>query len=215
MRRTIVLVFLIVLAAGLPAGATKRGIVLDQDRFQGGVPDGYTPSSDFDTCEYRRGSSDGVHFQKIYGAKNDRCNPHTTGAPGKGDVSIYRRYNVNEGEWYKAWAVGEMNSADNAIGVVKMLFRTEERMVGECYGKIETADRDTAHTGETRYAPEGYSKPQLSDSGGCKVPNNVVKVSVAFRVRATEPQGSGKALLYHLRFGRCRDNGDCSNVAAP
>ena len=214
-KRIIGLIAFMSLAVAMPVQATQRGVVLDDRDFRGGIPDGYTGSSDFRTCEFRRGSQDGVHFQRIYGAKNDRCTPPTTGAPGKGDVSIYQRFPVNPGEWYKAWARAEMYAPNNTIGVVKLIFRTNERMIAECYGKITSTELQNAYTGEFRYAPDGYARPERSDSYGCKVPEGVVQVAVHYRIRSLAEGSSGKTFLYHLRFGRCRDNGDCSNIPAP
>ena len=210
-----VVVLTSILVLAFPAHATERGVVFTDRSFSGAIPSGYSDSSDFAACEYRRGSSDGAHFQRIYGGRNDKCSPHTKGAPSGGDVSIFKRFDVNEGEWYKAWAEGEIYAPDNAIAVVKLLFRTPSRMVGECYGKIEETSPTIEHTGEARFAPRGFEKPERSDSGGCKVPNNVTEVSVAYRVHSKGRGASGRAILYQLRFGRCENDGDCSNVSAP
>ena len=215
MKRMSLIVLLAVVASPVPAAATGKGIVFTDRHFSGAVPSGYSASADFASCEYRRGSENGHHFQRIYGGRNDKCSSHTNGAPKNGDVSIYKRFSVDPGEWYKAWAKGEMYGPNNAIAVVKLLFRTPSRMVGECYGKIEETSPTLEHTGETRFAPSGYDKPQRSESGGCKVPPGVTTVAVAYRIHSKGPGASGSAILYELRFGRCEDNGDCSNVPAP
>lgn len=213
--RSIIVALTSLLVLAFPAQATERGVVFTDRDFSGAVPEGYSDSSDFAGCEYRRGSENGIHFQRIYGKRSDKCSSHTEGAPKGGDVSIFKRFDVNEGEWYKAWAEGEMYGPNNAIAVVKLLFRTPSRMVGECYGKIEETSPTMENTGEARFAPRGFTKPERSESGGCKVPEDVTQVSVAYRIHSQGAGASGKALLYTLRFGRCENDGDCSNVPAP
>jgi hypothetical protein len=200
------------------ARATEQGIVLDQGTFSGAVPEGYTGSSDLKECEFRRYSEDGMHYQQIYTKRNDTCSRHTTGAPRKGDVSIYRQYSVQEGEYYKAWAVTRTINPFNAVAQVKLIFRDlqlDPPGVGECYGKTDSTSFTTIHTGTSRLKINDRVRPQGSASGGCLVPDGVDEIALHFRVRAREVHAYGKAVLDHLRFGRCADSGDCSNVPAP
>ncbi|MDQ3646885.1 MAG: hypothetical protein M3345_08140 [Actinomycetota bacterium] len=223
LTRVLTMLMMAVLLAGsvlVPvASATRRGIVLDQGSFSGSIPAGYTGSSDFDACEYRRYSLEGIHYQQLFTRRNDSCDPHTLGAPHKGDVSIYQRYNVNPGEYYKAWAVTRMINPYWAVAQVKLIYRDLQRRpagVAECYGKTRRTSFTAVHTGEDGLVGlNGNPRPVRSASGGCLVPDGVDQVAVHFRVRARAVRAYGKAALDHLRFGRCRDNGDCSIVPAP
>ena len=216
---------LLLLAGSRPGAATPRGYEFTDDNFTGDVPSGYRDASDFDPCEFRRFSRDGQHHQHIYSEDNDRCKNEsgepdpTNGAPGPGDVSIFKRFGAKPGEWYKAWAIGEMFAPNNARAVVKLLFRNDRRAIGECYGWTEDTSQDTFHTGEQRPIglPKGSGRepPERSASGGCEAPKGTVKIAVAFRIHSRGDGASGQAILNKLRFGRCRDNGDCSNVRKP
>lgn len=215
---------LLLLAGSLPGAATPRGYEFTDDNFTGAVPSGYRDASDFHPCEFKRFSRDGEHHQQIYSESNDRCkdpdgNPDpTNGAPGPGDVSIFKRFGAKPGQWYKAWAIGEMFAPNNARAVVKLLFRNDRRAIGECYGWTDQTSQQTFHTGQEAIGlPKRSDRepPERSSSDGCEAPPGTVKISVAFRIHSRGERASGQAILNKLRFGRCRDDGDCSSVPEP
>lgn len=197
-----------------PASPPRR-VIFDDDGFKGAVPSGYKASSDFARCEYKRSSRDGRHLQHIYSGTKDRCEKGTTGAPGKGDVSIYRSYDASEGEVYKAWAQGYVFNGDNARATVKLIYFDDQaspKGIAECWDRTESSDSVTMETGEFKRGLHGRPKPEVTDSNGCVAPNGTDGISVHFRIHAVEKGASGKAVLERLKFGRCKDDGDCSNV---
>lgn len=204
-------------AVPAPAGATGYGIVLDVPSFSGAVPPGFTGSSDFPSCEFERYSSLGDHYQHIYdGGNNDTCtSTNTDGSPSPGDVSIYQRFDAAGGQYYKAWATGRVASPVNIRAQVKLIFRNSVEAIGECYGYTESTSFVTYPSGPHTWGNNGYPPPSMSLDGGCLAPSGTVMVAVHFRVRAVTQNASGKAVLSHLRFGRCYDTGVCTNVPAP
>lgn len=206
-----------ILLAGPAAPASEpEGEIFDQDSFQGGVPSGWRPSSDFNSCEFKRESREGRHVQQIYSAKKDKCDTHTTGAPKFGDVSIYRTYDANGGEVYKAWARGYIFAPVKARATVKIIFfdndQAGKKGVAECWDRTESTESDVMETGEYKKGLNGNDKPVVTESNGCTAPSGVDGVSIHYRIHAIEGGASGKAVLQRLKFGRCNDNGDCSNV---
>ena len=214
----------VVIAALIPgtsAFATARGVVLDRGSFSAAIPKGFTGSSDLDDCEFRRYAKDGYHYQQIFTGETDRCEEPTVGSPSKGDVSIYKRFSVNPGEYYKAWALTRTINPQDAVAQVKLILRDLEQEprpgVGECYGFTDSTSFTAIHTGLRAIGMNEHKEnpPERSPSGGCLIPDGVDQVVLHFRVRAREVHAYGKAVLDHLRFGRCADDGDCSNIPQP
>jgi hypothetical protein len=208
---------LLAATAAAPAPATGYGIVVDVGSFTGAVPSGFTGSSDFPDCEFERYSSAYDHYQHIFADPNaDACtSTSTTGSPGGGDVSIYQRFSALPGEYYKAWAIGRMGSPVNARAQVKIIFRNGVEAIGECYGYTESTSFQTYYAGPNTFGNNGYPAPSMSLDGGCLAPSGTQYVAVHFRIHARAAGASGKAVLSHLRFGRCYDTGICTNVPAP
>lgn len=211
-------------AVPTPVSAADRGILLDVGWFSdgGGVPGGFTGSSDFGRdCEYNRYSTGGEHYQHVYSEWNDTCpdGTHTYGSPKAGDTSIYQRFGVTmvqgEPQYYKAWAIGKLVNPRFARAQVKIIFRNGTEAIGECYGYTESTSFQTYHAGPETYGNNGHPAPSMSADGGCKAPSTTTEVVVHFRIRSYEQHAWGKAVLSHLRFGRCWDSGSCSNVPAP
>lgn len=216
-RRALLCAALLAVTAAAPAPATGYGIVLDEGTFYGAVPSRFSASSDFAACEFERYSSNLDHYQHIYAENNDTCpqGSKTWGSPSGGDVSIFQRFTAGTGEYYKAWAVGRMGSPNNARAQVKIIFRNSFQAIGECYGYTESTSFQTYYSGPHTHGNNGNTPPTMSLDGGCQAPNGTVEVSVSFRIHARDRYASGKAVLSHLRFGRCYDNGVCTNVPAP
>jgi len=191
-------------------------VIFDVDTFDGPVPDGFKGSADFDRCEFKRSVREGRHLQHIYRAREDRCpRPKTYGAPGFGDVSIYRSYDAQPGEVYKAWARGYIFAPVRARAAVKIIFFDVEPKrigIGECWGRTESSESVVMHTGEFRKGLHKRPAPVITDSKGCTAPRDTDGVSIHYRIHAIKERASGKAVLQRLQFGRCHDNGDCSNV---
>ena len=213
-RILIAAVGVVVLVAGGAAASEPEGEIFDQSHFEGAVPAGWNDSSDFNRCEFKRTSRDGRHIQQIYSGLNDKCDNHTRGAPGFGDVSIYRSYEANPGEFYKAWARGYMFAPNNARATVKIIFfqNAKPRGLAECWDRTQSTESVVMETGEFKKGLNGNDKPVVSNSRGCKAPRGTDGVSIHYRIHAIDDGASGKAILERLKFGRCHDNGDCSNV---
>ena len=215
---TLVAVLVMSMFPGAVAPASEpEGVIFDVDRFEGAVPDGFKPSSDFDPCEFKRTSRDGRHLQQIYSGGNDRCpsDDKTNGAPGFGDVSIYRSYDAGPDEVYKGWARGYMFAPVDARATVKIIFfdlEPRRKGIAECWGRTESTESQVMHTGAFRKGLNGRPRPTITESGGCKAPGDTDGVSIHYRIHAIGSGASGKAVLERLQFGRCQDNGDCSNV---
>lgn len=215
---SIVTLMLLASAMGLPpAAATPLGIVFTNSGFSGAIPSGYTGDQDFPSCEFNRYSSGGDHFQHIYSATNDTCSPHTNGSPSAGDVTIFKSFSVNPGEYYKAWAQGKMINPSNSRATVKLIyFNTLPggglEGLGECYGRTDLTSFQIYATDQFTTGLNGHAAPELSGSGGCKASPAADTVHVHFRIRAQGSTASGQAVLRKLRLGRCFDGGSCSNV---
>ena len=219
-RLVATLLSIVLLSAALGASAPAsepEGEIFDVDHFEGAVPDGFRGSSDFKRCEFKRTSRDGRHLQQIYGGNNDKCpaGEKTNGAPGFGDVSIYRSYDAAPGEVYKGWARGYIFAPNKARATVKIIFfDVEPKRIGlaECWGRTESTESVDMHTGTFKKGLHKKPAPVVTDSGGCTAPDDTDGVSIHYRIHAIESGASGKAVLQRLKFGRCHDNGDCSNV---
>lgn len=213
-------VILLTLAPGAAPGAPPdEGEVFDRKSFSGAIPQDFRGSSDLPDCEFNRYSKDGRHVQHIYSGEEDRCDDPTEGAPRKGDVSIYRRFDVNGGQVYRAFARAWTSNPHNARAVVKLIyFDTQQEGrdgVAECWDRTSSTEPRTLKTGRNpklRKGLNGNPAPEVTDSGGCVAPDRADGIAVHFRVRAVEVHAYGKAILSRLMFGRCRDNGDCSNL---
>lgn len=215
---TLLAITLISVLFGASAPASEpEGVIFDEDSFEGAVPDDFRPSSDFKRCEYKRTSREGRHLQQIYSGNNDKCpdDEKTTGAPGFGDVSIYQSFDAAPDEVYKGWARGYIFAPRNARATVKIIFfdlEPNRKGIAECWGRTESTDSVDMHTGEFRKGLNGRPKPVITESGGCTAPEDTDGVSIHYRIHAVEAGASGKAVLERLQFGRCNNNGDCSNV---
>ena len=206
-----------ILLTGTTAPASEpEGVIFDEDSFEGRIPSGWKPSSDFRSCEFKRTSRDGRHLQQLYAGRNDKCDTHTRGAPGFGDVSIYKTFDANEGEVYKAWARGYIFAPIKARATVKIIFfdndQSGKKGVAECWDRTESTESVVMETGEYKKGLNGNDPPVVTDSNGCTAPSGVDGVSIHYRIHAVEGGASGKAVLQRIQFGRCNDDGDCSNV---
>lgn len=211
-------------AVPAPASAADYGILLDVGWFAdgNGPPANFTGSSDFERqCEYNRYGTGGDHYQHVYSDYNDTCpaGTHTLGSPSAGDTSIWQRFSVTMvpgvDQYYKAWAIGKMVAPNNARAQVKIIFRNSVEAIGECYAYTESTSFQTYYAGPATFGNNGRPAPGMSADGGCKAPSDTTIVAVHFRIRSVVQHASGKAVLSHLRFGRCTDVGLCTNVPAP
>lgn len=108
-----------------------------------------------------------------------------------------------------------MFAPNNARATVKLIFRNSNGGLGECYGRTESTSFVTYHSGAYTFGLNGNPAPSVSSDGGCRAPSGATEVAVHFRIHAVAAGASGKAVLTHLRFGRCWDGGSCGNVPAP
>ena len=216
-RASVVVLALLAVTSASVSASPSKGVIFDQKHFSDAVPDKWKPHSDFDPCEFKRSSKNGRHIQHIYSGNEDKCpdDQKTNGAPKKGDVTIYRSYNANPGEVYKGWARGYIFNPHKARAVIKIIFfdrDADPRGLAECWDRTESSDSTVMETGQYSMGLHGNPDPEVTESDGCVAPKNTDGVSIHYRIHAIEGGASGKAVLQRLKFGRCKDDGDCSNV---
>lgn len=204
------------LAAGLPAGATDKGTVVDRATFDAGVPSGWTGFSDFNGCEFTRSADGDKQYQRIPSGDNDTCANHTPGAPGPGDVSISNSFSANPDEVYKGYAKGWIENPVDSVAQVKILFwkntSSGREFIGECFGKTSSTSSTVFNTCCHRAGP---NPPEITAANGCKAPSGTDEVVISYRIHAQDAGASGRAVLDRITFGRCNEGNDCSNVTSP